>query len=138
MQNLACQIDEDIGSKRFKAMNAEEALNLLETSTTLAGYKFRQFIKRHGHRCLKEFDLRSTPWYRNPKSLVKLLQNLCGTCERPVQKVDDDYDEIISQLRVPLDFKSRCFLKLLLPRCRRGVRGREAAKVIHPFCVHSN
>ncbi|GIY78430.1 putative phosphoenolpyruvate synthase [Caerostris darwini] len=62
----------------------------------------------------------------NPKLLVKLLQNLAGI-EKGAKK-EETLDQIFSQLHVPLNFMSKCLLRLVLPNCRRGVRGRESAK----------
>ncbi|GFT50888.1 phosphoenolpyruvate synthase, partial [Nephila pilipes] len=74
MQDVADQIVKDIGKEKFSSLSEENAEKWLQTSTSLAGYKFRQFIKRHGHRCLREFDVKSITWGMNPKLLVKLLQ----------------------------------------------------------------
>ncbi|GFU80654.1 phosphoenolpyruvate synthase [Trichonephila clavipes] len=128
MQEVANQIVKDTGSEKFSSLTVEEAEEWLQTSTSLAGYKFRQFLKRHGHRCLKEFDLRSMTWGMNPKLLVKLLQNLASATKEEIKKGDDSIDRIFSQLRVPLNFMSKCLLKFVAPQCRRAVRGREAGK----------
>ncbi|GFT08658.1 putative phosphoenolpyruvate synthase, partial [Nephila pilipes] len=83
-----------------------EAEEWLQTSTSLAGCKFQQFLKRHGHRCLKEFDVRSVTWGMDPKLLVRLLQNLVTTTKEDLKKDDDSIDKIFSQLHTPLSFMS--------------------------------
>ncbi|GFT61032.1 putative phosphoenolpyruvate synthase [Nephila pilipes] len=128
MQEVANQIVKDIGSEKFNSLSIEEAEEWLQTSTSLAGYKFRQFLKRHGHRCLKEFDVRSITWGMDPKLLVRLLQNLVTATKEDTKKDDDSMDKIFSQLRVPLSFMSKCLLRFVVPQCRRAVRGREAGK----------
>ncbi|KAF8792139.1 putative phosphoenolpyruvate synthase like protein [Argiope bruennichi] len=130
MQEVANQIAKDFSVEKFKSMSVEEAENWLQTSTTLAGYKFRTFIKRHGHRCLKEFDIFSIPWGMDPKQLVKLLQNLAGIGKEETKQEDDSIDKIFSQLNVPLTFMSKLKLRFVLPNCRRGVRARETSKSI--------
>ncbi|GFS53851.1 phosphoenolpyruvate synthase, partial [Nephila pilipes] len=127
MQDVADQIVKDIGKEKFSSLSEENAEKWLQTSTSLAGYKFRQFIKRHGHRCLREFDVKSITWGMNPKLLVKLLQNLAGTSKESSKK-EDSIDAIFSELNVPLSFMSKCYLRFVLPQCRRGVRRREFSK----------
>ncbi|GIX68342.1 phosphoenolpyruvate synthase, partial [Caerostris extrusa] len=83
--------------------------------------------KRHGHRCIQESDVRSITWEMEPKSLVKLLQNLAGA-GKEVAKNKNDIDKVLSELQVPLGFISKCYLRFVLPMCRRGIRGREAGK----------
>ncbi|GFS75525.1 PPDK_N domain-containing protein, partial [Nephila pilipes] len=127
MQDVADQIVKDIGKEKFSSLSEEDAEKWLQTSTSLAGYKFRQFIKRHGHRCLREFDVKSITWGMDPKLLVKLLQNLAGTSKESSKK-EDSIDAIFSELNVPLSFMSKCYLRFVLPQCRRGVRRREFSK----------
>ncbi|GIY36260.1 acetoacetyl-CoA synthetase [Caerostris darwini] len=129
MQEVAIQIVKDIGSEKFNSMSIEEAEEWLQSSTSLAGYKFRQFLNRHGHRCLKEIDVYSITWGMDPKLLIKLLQNLVKTSDvEEVKKEEESTSKIIAQLQVPLDFTSKCFLRFVLPHCRRGIRGREITK----------
>ncbi|GIY94301.1 putative phosphoenolpyruvate synthase [Caerostris extrusa] len=130
MQEVAIQIVKDIGCEKFNSMASEEAEEWLQSSTSLAGYKFRQFLNRHGHRCLKEIDVYSITWGMDPKLLIKLLQNLVKTSDvEEVKKEEESTSKILSQLQVPLDFtSSKCFLRFVLPHCRRGIRGREITK----------
>ncbi|GBM69474.1 hypothetical protein AVEN_219549-1, partial [Araneus ventricosus] len=76
MQEVALQIVKDIGSEKFSSMSVEEAEEWLLSTHSTAGHQFRQFLQRHGHRCLKEFDIRSVTWGSDPKILIKLLQVL--------------------------------------------------------------
>ncbi|GFS75529.1 putative phosphoenolpyruvate synthase [Nephila pilipes] len=128
MQEVAAQVVKDIGHQKFCSMSVEQAEHWLQTSTSPSGNKFRQFLKRHGHRCLKEFDVRSITWEMDPKLLVKLLQNLAAANKEDVKKEEDSIDKIFSQLHVPLDFMSKCLLRFVLPNCRRAIRAREAGK----------
>ncbi|GIY05870.1 phosphoenolpyruvate synthase, partial [Caerostris extrusa] len=128
MQEVADQIVKDVGCEKFKSMTAEEALEWLKTTNQLSGCKFRQFLKRHGHRCIMEFDIRSTTWEMDPKLLVKLLQSLAGTSKESKKKSEESIEDILSQLNVPLSFISKWYLRFILPNCRRGVRAREYTK----------
>ncbi|CAL1271854.1 unnamed protein product [Larinioides sclopetarius] len=128
MQEVAVQIVEDIGAEKFRSMPAEDAEKWLQTTQSLSGNRFRQFIKTHGHRCLKELDVHSITWDMNPKLLVKLLQNLVGSTREERKKEDENIDKIFSQLHVHLSFIDKCLLRFILPNCRRAVRAREAGK----------
>ncbi|GFR29861.1 putative phosphoenolpyruvate synthase, partial [Trichonephila clavata] len=133
MQDVADQIVKDIGKEKFSSMSVEEALEWLKASTSIAGNKFRQFLNRHGHRCLREFDVKSITWGMDPKLLVKLLQNLAGTSKGDTKK-EKSIDAIFSELNVPLSFMSKCYLKFVLPQCRKGVRRREFSKSLTIKC----
>lgn len=128
IQRLAQAIVQDIKGDEFRMLSIEDAQDWLQTSTGLAGYEYRQFMKRHGHRCLKEFDIHTMPWNRDPKSLIKLLQNMSKTCGDVTEKKEEDLSNILPHLSIHLSLKDRLLLKFILPNCRRGVREREACK----------
>ncbi|XP_077511785.1 rifampicin phosphotransferase-like isoform X2 [Amblyomma americanum] len=73
LQEMASQISTHPESKSFKAMDPEDALLWLLNSD--AGPAFRQFLDRHGHRCINEFDVYSKTWAMDPTPLVKNLQH---------------------------------------------------------------
>ncbi|KFM60889.1 putative phosphoenolpyruvate synthase, partial [Stegodyphus mimosarum] len=126
MQSLAFQISEAINVDEFKHMSVEEALHWLQNTPSAAGKKFREFLEKHGHRCLKEFDVYSIPWASDPKPLVKLLQNMAGNVSKDFTKAGSkNFNEILSNLSLSLGFFSRSMLKFLLPLSHRAVRNRE-------------
>ncbi|CAL1271862.1 unnamed protein product [Larinioides sclopetarius] len=128
MQEVALQIVKDIGSEKFCSMSVEEAEEWLLSTQSAAGHQFRQFLERHGHRCLKEFDIRSVTWGSDPKILIKLLQSLAPACKEQPKDEDKSMGKIFSQLHIPLNFLNKCLLRLILPNCRRAIRAREAGK----------
>ncbi|XP_071036797.1 rifampicin phosphotransferase isoform X4 [Parasteatoda tepidariorum] len=128
VQKVANQIVKDIGTEKFVAMSLEEAEKWLNTSNTPSNKLYRQFLQRHGHRCLKEFDVYSTPWGQDQKIFVKLLKTLSSCTKEETENSDDDYSKIFSELRVPLNVLNRLLLRFAIPNCRRGVRAREYSK----------
>ncbi|KFM60872.1 putative phosphoenolpyruvate synthase, partial [Stegodyphus mimosarum] len=129
IQSIAFDISKAVDVKEFKKMSSEEALKWLQTTTCMAGRKFREFLVRHGHRCLGEYDIYSISWGSDPKSLVKLLQNLAVNVSQDFSKKrSDNLNEMLSQLSIPLGFFSRFMMRLVLPMSRRGVQNRELAK----------
>ncbi|XP_042911551.1 rifampicin phosphotransferase-like [Parasteatoda tepidariorum] len=74
VQRVANQVVKDLSPEKFKAMSLEEAEKWLNTSNTTSSKMYCEFIERHGHRCLKEFDVNSTPWGQDQRIFIKLLQ----------------------------------------------------------------
>ncbi|KAF8792175.1 putative phosphoenolpyruvate synthase like protein [Argiope bruennichi] len=109
----------------------EEALAWLKASTTTAGAKYQEFLKKHGHRCLREFDVYSLAWESDQQPLVRLLQNLVGNVakEKPKKK-QEDFEKLISQLKVPINYVSKLLLKMILSLSRKAVQNRECSKSI--------
>ncbi|XP_035216667.1 uncharacterized protein LOC118190077 isoform X2 [Stegodyphus dumicola] len=132
IQSIAFDISKVVDVNEFQQMSVEEALNWLQTTTCMAGRKFREFLERHGHRCLGEYDIYAISWGSDPKSLVKLLQNLAANVSQDFsRKHSDNLSEILSRLSIPVGFFSRFMLKLLLPMSRRGVQNREMTKSMY-------
>ncbi|XP_071036678.1 rifampicin phosphotransferase isoform X5 [Parasteatoda tepidariorum] len=128
-QSIAFHIGKEMKPEDFKKMSVQEALNWLQTSSTVAGEKFRQFIEKHGHRCLQEFDLHSVRWRENPEILIKLLQSLVGNVSNvTTENNSDNVDDLLSGLSVQLGTFAKFFLKWILPFTRRGVQYRETSK----------
>ncbi|CAL1271873.1 unnamed protein product [Larinioides sclopetarius] len=83
MEKLAFFIFKENKPEDFKGMKTEEALRWLETSPTTAGEKYRDFLMKHGHRCLRE--------------------NLVGSItEEKIEKKHEDFDKLITGLKAPL------------------------------------
>ncbi|XP_042904014.1 rifampicin phosphotransferase [Parasteatoda tepidariorum] len=130
IQKVARQIEKDLGAEKFKAMSLQDAEKWLNTSNTLASELYRQFIQRHGHRCLKEFDIYTIPWGQDQKLFIKILQTLSSFAKEEIKNSVDDYSKIFSELRVPLNILNRLCLRFIIPNCRKGVQAREASKSV--------
>ncbi|GFS84693.1 putative phosphoenolpyruvate synthase [Trichonephila clavipes] len=129
IERLAFFIFQDIKPEDFKKMSVNEALTWLETSSSNAGEKYREFLQRHGHRCLREFDIHSSTWGKDPKTLVKFLQNLVGSVKSDrLAKKQDDFKKIISEIKAPLTFMNKLVLRFILPKSRKAVQNRESSK----------
>ncbi|XP_035206924.1 uncharacterized protein LOC118181831 [Stegodyphus dumicola] len=128
IQNLAFHIANEINPEAFKNMSNQEISHWLETSPSVAGIKFRDFLQKHGHRCLKEFDIHSTTWGTNPESLITHLKNLAGNVKNTTEEESDNFNKLISKLSIPLGYRERMILKFLLPRSRNAVQNRESSK----------
>ncbi|XP_071037422.1 rifampicin phosphotransferase isoform X4 [Parasteatoda tepidariorum] len=129
-ERLAYYIGKEKTQDEFKKMNVKEIREWLENSQTMAGNKYREFLAKHEHRCLKEFDLRAKPWGMDPDPLIKLLKNLVGNVSYNPEIRKEDTENILSNLGLNLSLKSKFYLKILIHFSQKGVRGREAAKSI--------
>ncbi|CAL1271880.1 unnamed protein product [Larinioides sclopetarius] len=131
MERLAYFIFKERTPEDFKNMKTGEALRWLETSSSIAGEKYREFRMKHGHRCLREMDIHSFTWETDPLSLVKLLQNLVGSITKEkFEKKPANIEKLISGLKCPLTYSNKLALKLFLPLCQKAVQNREFSKSI--------
>ncbi|KAF8792171.1 putative phosphoenolpyruvate synthase like protein [Argiope bruennichi] len=129
MEKLAYFIFKEKKPEEFKSMKTEEALRWLETTQTTAGEKYRDFLEKHGHRCLREFDVFSLTWKQDPQTLVKLLQNLVGSVTKEKsEKKQEDFGKLISKLKAPMTRSTKLLLRILLPLSRKAVQHRECSK----------
>ncbi|CAL1271874.1 unnamed protein product [Larinioides sclopetarius] len=131
MEKLAFFIFKEEKPEEFKSMKTEEALRWLETTPTTAGEKYRDFLTKHGHRCLREYDIYSLTWKQDPQTLVKLLQNLVGSVTKEKsEKKEENFESLISRLKTPLSNNTKLLMRVLLPLSRKAVLNREWSKSV--------
>lgn len=88
--------------------------------------KFQEFIARHGHRCIKEAEMRNKPWRDDQASLMNYLQSIIRSPMNLVQKESKiDWKKEFSFIRNPLlKAVSISYAK----KSRQGVVDREHTK----------
>ncbi|GFR12159.1 putative phosphoenolpyruvate synthase, partial [Trichonephila clavata] len=129
IESLAYYIYKEVKPEDFKSMTPDDALQWLETSPSKAGRKYREFLQKHGHRSLREFDVRSLSWESDRKTLIQFLQNIIGSVKSDRKgKEDDNFQKLVAGLKAPLSFKDKLLLRIVLPFSRRGVEDREKSK----------
>ncbi|MGN0818191.1 MAG: PEP/pyruvate-binding domain-containing protein [Candidatus Coproplasma sp.] len=84
---------------------------------------FEEFIRKHGHRSIKEAELRSKAWKNDRKSLVKNLRTVMQN-DGTVSAQPFDMDEFLKSYKG----KGKGALKFLAPRARQAVVDREYSK----------
>jgi len=109
---------------RFAHQSIESALDAMRNLDA-----FRVLLERHGHRCIKESELRSIEWAADPRPLIIMLQKvvkarLSKSCVGSQRKNNDKTEEIISTVPSLV----RPFLKLAIRCSRSGIRHRELGK----------
>lgn len=114
-------------AKQFINASPEEALKLLQVGAPDEVIsQFSLFLQRHGHRCVRESELREKTWQENPQQLIQTLQTRVHLGE--VKHVNHDVKELISEALSHLPLVKRTILKLMIPLARRAVARRETTK----------
>ncbi|XP_042908700.1 rifampicin phosphotransferase-like isoform X2 [Parasteatoda tepidariorum] len=127
IEELASYIEKEIQPEDFKSKSVKDILEWLDRSETMAGAKYREFLTKHGHRCLREFDMRTKPWREDRNSLINLLKSLVGKPEK-VSNKKKSFEEKLSSLSLSLGFANKLFLKFLISRGQYAVQQRELSK----------
>jgi pyruvate,water dikinase len=104
--------------ERFVTLNADEARRFLEhEASTPTRQEYAAYLKRHGHRCILEIELREKEWAEDPTPVVEAVQS--GVRATRAGHVRPSRHE---QASVPL--LVRMFVKI----GQRGIRERERVK----------
>jgi len=87
---------------------------------------FQSFISRHGHRCIRESELREKTWEENPVQLIHLLQTnvRSGGATHTHENISVRIDSILKEIP-PL---KRSIIRMILKTARRSVARREITK----------
>jgi len=112
---------------KFTLSAPAEALQLLSNNSpeNISGY-FNAFLKRHGHRCVRESELREKPWEEHPLQLIQILQTKVKAGE--VRHIHKDLKKEKQEVLDHVTLLKRLILKSLLPVARKAVARREISK----------
>ncbi len=128
LERLADQIrNERELAASFGKSSPEEAHLLIQCGTSPEITRvFNIFLERHGHRCVRESELREKTWAENPVRLIQILQMKVRS-----EKVQHAFHHAPTEIRktlVGLPFFKRTILRMLIPVARRAVARREISK----------
>ncbi|XP_022084090.1 uncharacterized protein LOC110975696 [Acanthaster planci] len=116
----------------FRDMAPEQALAWIQSpSSGSAGTAFADFLKVHGHRCIKEIEMREKSWGMEPVQTIPILQAILasGSLSTSTNKTYLSAEEAVSRLEVPLSKIVRLLMiNLLVPWARKSVAKREFSK----------
>lgn len=115
----------------FSTLSSEDAQRYLESDNGESGQQYQEMLRCHGHRCIKEFDVKSVPWELDPQPLIKTLQAVTS-----VEPSAAPSAEPASELQTPLNFWRRKVLEFVTPRTKLAVARREAAKAVVIKSIH--
>jgi len=115
--------------ENFTRLPAAKALELLEKNAPdeVIG-QFRLFLERHGHRCVRESELREKTWADKPVRLIQILQTRVKAGD--VKHVSHDTKKEITTALSKLRPVTRIILRLLIPTARKAVARREITKAL--------
>ncbi|PSN52100.1 hypothetical protein C0J52_04339 [Blattella germanica] len=132
LEDLAASIVATGRGAIFCKVSPSQAVKWLSENCPIVSIKLTGFLNRHGHRCIKEFELMSETWSMNPEGLMKTLQNmvrnLAGAKSIKQTKKNTTDQELLSQLKSVKKAGTRKVLGWLLSLCRSSVVDREANK----------
>jgi pyruvate,water dikinase len=112
-------------AQRFLRMPPGDALGWLRGSSSgAAGAAFVAFLTAHGHRCIRELDLRERDWQEDPLQLVRSLQ-LIVMAPRTTQT---DWTREANDALAGLSWGARRLIRWLLPTAHASVVVRERSK----------
>ncbi|HXX11216.1 MAG TPA: PEP/pyruvate-binding domain-containing protein [Burkholderiales bacterium] len=112
-------------AERFERMSGEEALQWLKgPSSGAVGKAFESFLAVHGHRCIRELELRERDWQEDPLPMVHSLQ-LVVAAPRETQT---GWETEANQALAELSWGARLLIQRLLPTTQTSVVVRERSK----------
>ena len=124
LQDLASMIKQQ--EPKAVDFRADELLEFIKNSAKI-NEKYQEFLTRHGHRCIKEAEMRNKPWRVDEISLMNYLSSIIKSPKNLVQGGDEkiDYRKEFSFIKNPLlKAASINYAK----KSRQGVVDRESTK----------
>jgi pyruvate,water dikinase len=111
--------------ERFAEVAPSEALAWLRSRDSgAAGQELDRYLERHGHRAIKELELRQVEWGEDPIPLIKSLQAALRQAPREPSGADSRAPSAASE---PLQPYGR-LMRRLIRMARQAVRCREETK----------
>lgn len=106
LEEIAIEIFKRGKAEEFVNINLANGLNWLDENCSNAANLVHAFLKRHGHRALKEYDLMSITWGMKPDQVIEMIQTtvkgiITNKKDINVQKKDLADKDIISMLKTP-------------------------------------
>ena len=123
LQELAMQIKRK--EPRATAFSAKELLEFIKKDDDI-NLCYQSFLARHGHRCIKEAELRNKPWRVDEIPLMNYLSSIINSPMSLSQKEERiDYRKEFAFVRNPL-LKAACII--YAKKARQAVVDRESTK----------
>jgi len=113
----------------FISLPPSDALHLLQNGAPdeISG-QFRTFLERHGHRCVRESELREKTWAEKPEQLIQILQTRVKAGD--IKHVSHDAKKEITAALSKLRPTTRLILRSMISIARKAVARREITKAL--------
>eukprot|EP00058_Branchiostoma_floridae_P026948 XP_002612439.1 hypothetical protein BRAFLDRAFT_121021 [Branchiostoma floridae] len=129
LEKLAVKLIEEGHKDRLIAMSPQDATTwLLGADSGSSGQLFQTFLDLHGHRCLREAELREMSWRAAPTKVVLTIQTMLRNNQIASVKESFNFDEAVKKIKSPITMAGKYILKWTLPYARQGVMEREQSK----------
>ncbi|XP_060693958.1 putative phosphoenolpyruvate synthase isoform X1 [Hemiscyllium ocellatum] len=113
----------------FLKLDAETAVSwLLSQESGDAGWKFQNFLKKHGFRCLREAEFHEKSWMSHPVKLLPAIQRALQSGKVVVDKVVLSSEEAIASINSSVSWIRKYVVRLILPEARKAISDRELFK----------
>ncbi|MCR4964314.1 MAG: hypothetical protein K6A41_01505 [Bacteroidales bacterium] len=123
LQELSAMIKKH--NSKAVQFSAEELLGYIKNDVEIS-VKYQDFLSRHGHRCIKEAEMRNKPWRDDEIPLMNYLQSIINSPMSLVQRDEKiDLKKEFSFVRNPL-LKRACIS--FAEKSRQAVVDREYTK----------
>jgi len=107
-------------------LSAEALAERIKVSEEQSAYMLEHFIKRHGHRAIREAEMMSKSWHMDDIALCGYLKSIMAAGEGP-QKTSSA-KESIEALLVQQKGGAKKAMKFIIGQARKGVVNREFTK----------
>jgi pyruvate,water dikinase len=129
LERFAEQLRSSIGlAEQLSSLAPSAGLRLIERDAPAElRESYREFLRRHGHRCVRESELREKPWEEDQEQLVSMIQASLRAGKK-LRNQRDNTRELRQLMQGQLTLTQRIFIKLLKRASRKAVANREMTK----------
>ncbi len=117
-------------------MDAEALVAYMKEAPQTVKYNLDEFIRKHGHRSIRESELRNVGWKDDELGLMGYLQSILQTKGIEKEKESKTIDKTIDSILEPYKGLKRSALKYLIKEARNGCRNREFSKSRMVFVIN--
>jgi pyruvate,water dikinase len=109
-------------------LTPEQLLELINKSGGEVRSVYNDFLTRHGHRAIREAELRSRSWQSDTRALAEHLLTIIKSGNLTETARPDDFPANLEKFLAPFKGFKRKMLRYLVKQARLGVRLREFTK----------
>ncbi|XP_015597464.1 uncharacterized protein LOC107268831 [Cephus cinctus] len=128
LKEIAESIKASGKAEEFISIHASHGRDWLKVNCPSTSVLFEDFLKKHGHRCVKEFDLLIETWSMKPEKTLMALQAVLKIPSGGNVPEELTLEETIEKLKSPKKSATKWILKKVIPYCRNIVMCREQTK----------
>lgn len=125
IKNLARLLTEHISE--FEQLNDDALLNAIITDRGELKRAYDKFIKDHGHRCVREAEMKEKDWSQEPIKLIPVIRNIAKVGDFSENQVEFDMKETLKSIK-NMNRLKKAIIKKLAKSVREAVKMREESK----------